>query len=94
MPRTIVDMRTRPPLDTWVQKAQFRQGAVYYPTRVGFPRPASAEQRSVDMLVKELDELGQREIDVSGLRVSTAAHLVMPYHLTLDRAEDAAELDV
>jgi adenylosuccinate synthase len=42
------------------------------------------------LLVAELDELGQREIDTSGLRVSTAAHLVMPYHLTLDRAEDAA----
>jgi len=40
--------------------------------------------------VAELDELGAREIDTSGLRVSTAAHLVMPYHQSLDRAEDAA----
>jgi adenylosuccinate synthase len=41
-------------------------------------------------LVAELDELGAREIDTSGLRVSTAAHLVMPYHLEMDRAEDDA----
>jgi len=42
------------------------------------------------LLVAELDELGAREIDTAGLRVSTAAHLVMPYHQTLDRAEDNA----
>ena len=42
------------------------------------------------LLVAELDELGAREIDTAGLRVSTAAHLVMPYHQTLDRAEDEA----
>src|SRR5262249_16986903 len=42
------------------------------------------------LLVSELDELGAREIDTAGLRVSTAAHLVMPYHQSLDRAEDAA----
>ena len=42
------------------------------------------------LLVAELDELGAREIDTSGLRVSTAAHLVMPYHQSLDRAEDDA----
>jgi adenylosuccinate synthase len=42
------------------------------------------------LLVAELDELGAREIDTAGLRVSTAAHLVMPYHQSLDRAEDDA----
>jgi adenylosuccinate synthase len=42
------------------------------------------------LLVAELDELGAREIDTAGLRVSTAAHLVMPYHQLLDRAEDEA----
>ena len=42
------------------------------------------------LLVAELDELGAREIDTGGLRVSTAAHLVMPYHQSLDRAEDEA----
>ena len=42
------------------------------------------------LLAAELDELGAREIDTSGLRVSTAAHLVLPFHQSLDRAEDAA----
>jgi adenylosuccinate synthase len=42
------------------------------------------------LLVAELDELGAREIDTAGLRISTAAHLVMPYHQSLDRAEDEA----
>jgi adenylosuccinate synthase len=41
-------------------------------------------------LVAELDELGAREVDTSRLRISTAAHLVMPYHLAMDRAEDNA----
>jgi adenylosuccinate synthase len=42
------------------------------------------------LLVDELDALGKREIDTANLRISTAAHLVMPYHQTLDRAEDEA----
>jgi adenylosuccinate synthase len=42
------------------------------------------------VLLAELAELGAREIDTSGLRVSTAAHLVMPYHQSLDKAEDDA----
>ncbi len=42
------------------------------------------------LLVAELDELGAREIDTAGLRVSTAAHLVLPFHQSLDRAEDNA----
>jgi len=42
------------------------------------------------LLLAELDELGAREIDTRGLRISTAAHLVMPYHQSLDRAEDEA----
>jgi adenylosuccinate synthase len=42
------------------------------------------------LLVAELDALGAREVDTSGLRISTAAHLVMPYHQSLDRAEDDA----
>jgi adenylosuccinate synthase len=45
------------------------------------------------LLVSELEELGAREIDTSGLRISTAAHLVMPYHQRLDQAEDAARED-
>lgn len=54
----IVDMRLRPPLPTWVSKPQFNEAATYYPTRVGFPRPPSVATRSMDLLMKEMDEAG------------------------------------
>jgi adenylosuccinate synthase len=37
-------------------------------------------------LIAELDMLGQRGIDVSRVRVSRASHVIMPYHVALDRA--------
>lgn len=37
--------------------------------------------------IKEVQELG---IDVSGLKISNRAHLIMPYHLILDGAQEAA----
>lgn len=52
----IVDMRLRPPLPTWVSKPQFNEAATYYPTRVGFPRPASVATRSMELLLKEMDQ--------------------------------------
>jgi predicted TIM-barrel fold metal-dependent hydrolase len=52
----IVDMRLRPPLPTWVSKPQFNEAVSYYPTRVGFPRPPSVAARSMDLLLKEMDE--------------------------------------
>src|SRR5690349_9508747 len=38
------------------------------------------------VLIEELDALRARRIDVSGLRISANAHLIMPYHLLLDSA--------
>jgi adenylosuccinate synthase len=38
------------------------------------------------VLTEELDGLRRRGIDVSGLRISANAHLIMPYHLLLDLA--------
>jgi adenylosuccinate synthase len=38
------------------------------------------------VLVDELDSLRRRKIDVSNLRISANAHLIMPYHLLLDHA--------
>src|ERR671922_25634 len=40
------------------------------------------------VLTGELDGLRRRGVDVSGLRISANAHLVMPYHLLLDLAGD------
>lgn len=41
-------------------------------------------------LVQELDGLAARGVDVSRVRVSNAAHLIMPWHLALDEAQEAA----
>lgn len=50
-----IDMRLRPPLPTWVGKANFAKG-IYYPVRIGFDRPPSAEARSMELLLREMDE--------------------------------------
>jgi adenylosuccinate synthase len=41
------------------------------------------------VLTEELDGLRRRGIDVSGLRISANAHLIMPYHLLLDHAGES-----
>jgi adenylosuccinate synthase len=41
------------------------------------------------VLIEELDALRARRIDVSGLRISANAHLIMPYHLLLDSAGES-----
>jgi adenylosuccinate synthase len=44
----------------------------------------------LDSLRAEIDEVASAGVDVDGLRISTRAHLVMPYHLLLDRLRDEA----
>jgi len=39
-------------------------------------------------LIAELDMLSARGIDVSKVRVSRSAHVIMPYHVALDRANE------
>lgn len=41
-------------------------------------------------LISELDGLADRGIDPSLVRVSRAAHVIMPYHVALDRAHEAS----
>jgi adenylosuccinate synthase len=41
------------------------------------------------VLIDELHSLRGRRVDVSGLRISANAHLIMPYHLLLDSAGEA-----
>jgi adenylosuccinate synthase len=41
------------------------------------------------VLIEELDALRARRVDVSGMRISSNAHLIMPYHLLLDSAGEA-----
>ena len=38
------------------------------------------------VLIEELDGLRARRVDVSGMRISANAHLIMPYHMLLDHA--------
>ena len=39
--------------------------------------------------VAELDKLAAQGVDLSNLKISELAHLIMPYHKALDRAEEA-----
>jgi adenylosuccinate synthase len=41
------------------------------------------------VLIDELDTLRSRRVDVTGLRISANAHLIMPYHLLLDSVGEA-----
>jgi adenylosuccinate synthase len=41
------------------------------------------------VLMDEIDALRRRNVDLSGLKVSANAHLIMPYHLLLDQAGEA-----
>jgi adenylosuccinate synthase len=41
------------------------------------------------VLIGELDELRKRNIDITSLKISANAHLIMPYHLMLDHEGEA-----
>ena len=41
------------------------------------------------VLADEIEALRRRDVDLSGLRLSANAHLIMPYHLLLDQAGEA-----
>lgn len=41
-----------------------------------------------EVLINELDVLGNQGIDTSGLRISDRAHVIMPWHPVVDRCEE------
>src|SRR3954447_4147022 len=41
------------------------------------------------VLLEEIEGLKRRGVDISGLRVSANAHVIMPYHVLLDQAGEA-----
>jgi len=43
-----------------------------------------------DQLLKEIDGLGERGVDTSGLRLSDRAHVVLPYHKIEDQVRELA----
>jgi len=40
------------------------------------------------IIINEIEDLTNRGIDIKGLKISTASHVTMPYHLAIDQAED------
>ncbi|HHT62914.1 MAG: adenylosuccinate synthase [Bacillota bacterium] len=42
----------------------------------------------IEILFKEIDELIRRGVDVSNLRISDRAHVIMPYHRKLDELQE------
>ncbi|CAM3808335.1 adenylosuccinate synthase [Alkalicoccus chagannorensis] len=44
-------------------------------------------------LVEELEYLHERNVDTSNLRISNRAHVILPYHLRLDAAEEDSKGD-
>jgi adenylosuccinate synthase len=74
-----------------------RDGEVYkfhlIPSGILYPGKACAVGNGVvvdpKVLTDEIDALRRRGVDISGLRISANAHLIMPYHLLLDQAGEA-----
>lgn len=44
----------------------------------------------IEVIKHEVEELKNREIDVSKLQISDRAHIIMPYHVALDQFEEKA----
>ena len=67
-----------------VFKLHLVPSGVFYPHIVPIIGPGVVVNPAT--LIEELDSLSGRGVDVSKVRVSRAAHVVMPYHIALDRA--------
>ena len=72
-----VDMRLRPPLPTWVSKAQFNFDPAAVLQQSGFHLPPSALSRSMSLLLKEMDEADVEWGVIMG-RQSCEPHGVIP----------------
>lgn len=60
---------------------------ILYPGKTSVIGPGVVVDPKV--LIEEINDLTTRSIEVKGLKVSTQAHVTMPYHLAIDQAEDA-----
>ncbi|MEK6934859.1 MAG: adenylosuccinate synthetase [Nanoarchaeota archaeon] len=45
----------------------------------------------LEVLVRELDELDNEKLTYNGLRISSDAHVIMPYHIERDKAKDQSQ---
>lgn len=57
-----------------------------YPNKICVIGPGTVIDPKV--LLEEINDLKKRDINTEGLKVSTLAHVTMPYHLAIDQAED------
>jgi predicted TIM-barrel fold metal-dependent hydrolase len=72
-----IDMRLRPPLPTWISKAQFNFDPDEMLRQSGFHLPQSARSRSMELLLKEMDD-AEVEWGVVMGRQSCEPHGVIP----------------
>lgn len=74
----------------WVDGKQYKLHLI--PSGIFYPRTLCIIGNGVvidpSVLVRELDYLAERGVSTDSLRISPAAHLIMPYHICLDAAEE------
>lgn len=73
-------------VDSETYKFHLIPSGILYPGKICVVGPGTVIDPKI--ILEEIDELISKGIDVSGLKVSTAAHVTMPYHLAIDQAED------
>ena len=61
---------------------------VLYPDKVCMIGPGCVIDPIV--LLKEMEHLQEQGISIDGLQISTAAHVTLPYHLIIDKAQEEA----
>ncbi len=70
------------------QKYKFHliPSGILYPGKVCMIGPGTVVDPRV--ILQEMDQLTERGIDISGLQISAAAHVTMPYHIIIDKAQE------
>lgn len=74
----------------WVDGRQFKLRLI--PSGILYPGTVCVIGHGVvidpRVLVEEMDYLAGQGVDLAGLRISPAAHLIMPYHIRIDEADE------
>lgn len=74
----------------WVDGKQYKLHLI--PSGILYQKPLCVIGHGVvidpGVLVRELDYLQEKGIDTAPLRISPAAHLILPYHIRIDGAEE------
>ncbi len=73
-------------VDGEIYKFHLIPSGILYKGKIAVVGPGTVIDPKI--LLHEIEDLKTRGISVDGLKVSTAAHVTMPYHLAIDQAED------